>query len=80
MSDVCPGWMANQTGSGVCCCGLHWEGTKPFHDERGRPLNEEKYAGKVQNALNLKLKRKQDKELCACPKPLPKGWRIKKVV
>jgi hypothetical protein len=37
--DLCPGYKYNHTGnSGLCCCGLYWEGKMPPHDVHQRPI------------------------------------------
>jgi hypothetical protein len=37
--NICPGYMRGHTGTGRCCCGLHWAGTMPLHTEGGVELN-----------------------------------------
>lgn len=38
--DLCSGFVAGRTGSGRCCCGLHWTETMPPHTADGVELSE----------------------------------------
>jgi hypothetical protein len=75
LNDLCPGFIAGKTGQGRCCCGLHWVGEIPAHDENMRPLPLDRLWRRHAEANAAELRRHDDRLYFARHGvPLPVGW------
>ena len=61
LNDLCFGFVPGRTGlSGVCSCGLHWEGEMPPHDAKGRPVHLDRIDRRNREAAEADLARMRD--------------------
>jgi len=62
-NDLCPGYQSNHTGhSGLCCCGLYWQGVMPPHDVKGHKVHMDRIMRRSRANAEEEARRRKERE------------------
>jgi hypothetical protein len=77
---LCPGFRPHHHGhSGLCCCGLYWEGEMPAHDSNRKAVPLERIERRAVHRAETDFRRRAEREAFArnqVSSPLGSGVRL----